>query len=488
MNRAPTKGKELRLMFGRFSGGRIFVVLVAVLGLCSLCAAQEEPVSRQERWRFYAPSTQVSNDPRRVPVPPTPQGPDGTLVLRGGRIFDGTGAAAREGTLVIVRNKIAKILAPGATEWPADARVIDVGGKTVMPGLIDLHTHITYAEPADTEALGKSMSDATLRGVEHLRYYIESGITSIRDVASAGEVPFRLKDWVEANRIAGPRVFAAGQLITSTDGHGDEGGLDDDPTNGSIRTALGADGWREAVRVQFKRGADVIKIASHFSKAEVAAAVAEAHALGLKVTCDCETFYIRWAVEAGVDMIEHPLPRTEETIRLMAEKGTQSDPTLVPYIIIFNQAGGYYETTSRRFTFSKDANFELVKKMKLAGITLGIGTDLVSDWYQFLPGPYVMEMKQFVKLGYTVPEVLVIATKTNAQMLDMGDKLGTLEAGKLADVTVIDGKPDVELDDLTKVSLVIRDGYIEVQDGRLFVPRHVPVKMPEEGAKAGATK
>jgi imidazolonepropionase-like amidohydrolase len=458
-------------------------VLAALSVLCPRSSAQQEPVNRQERWKFYSPSTQVSNDPRRVPVAPVPQGPDGTLVLRGGRIFDGTGAPAREGTLVIVRNKIAKIVAPGATDWPSDAHVVDVTGKTVMPGLIDLHTHITYAEPKDSDDLARSMSDATLRGVEHLRYYIESGITSIRDVASNGEVPFRLKDWVNANRIAGPRVFAAGQLITSTDGHGDDGGLNDDPITGAIRTALGPDGWREAVRVQFKRGADVIKIASHFSPAEVAAAVNEAHALGLKVTCDCETFYIQWAVDAGVDMIEHPLPRTDETIRRMAEKGTQSDPTLVPYIIIFNLAGGYYDTTSRRFTFSKDANFALVKKMKDAGITLGIGTDLVTDWYQFLPGPYIMELKQFVKLGYSVPQVLVVATKTNAEMLDMGDKLGTLEAGKLADVTVVDGQPDVNLDDLAKVKLVIRDGYIEVQDGRLYIPRHVPVNMPDENTK-----
>ena len=217
-------------MFRGFAGKAPLVFFVFFC-VCSQLRAQEEPVSRQERWKFYSPSTQLSNDPRRVPVPPTPQGPDGTLVLRGGRIFDGTGTPAREGTLVIVRNKIAKILAPGATDWPADARVIDVGGKTVMPGLIDLHTHITYAEPKDSEELAKSMSDATLRGAEHLRYYIESGITSIRDVASAGEVPFRLKDWVNANRIAGPRVFAAGQLITSTDGHGDEGGLDDNPVN-----------------------------------------------------------------------------------------------------------------------------------------------------------------------------------------------------------------------------------------------------------------
>jgi imidazolonepropionase-like amidohydrolase len=234
------------------------------------------------------------------------------------------------------------------------------------------------------------------------------------------------------------------------------------------------------VREQFAKGADVIKIASHFSPAEVSAAISEAHALGLKVTCDCETFYIKWAVEAGIDMIEHPLPRTDETIALMKQHGTESDPTLTPYMIIFNSAGAYYGTPSRRFFFSKPANFELVKKMKDAGITLGIGTDLVRDWFRYLPSPYLNEMQQFVRLGYTVPEVLQIATRTNAQMLDMGDRLGTLEPGKLADVTVIDGRPDVTLEDLTKVSLVVRDGWVVVDQGHISVPRHVPMPMPPD--------
>jgi len=461
------------------------VVGVAILLICPMARGQNEQSNRQERWKFLKPSTTVSDDPRRVPVPPD-SGPATTVVLRGGRIFDGTGSAAREGTLVITGSKIAKVLAAGATDWPADAQVIDVHGEMVMPGLIDLHTHLTYANPGEPDEIALNPADEALRGAERLRYYIESGITSVRDVASNGEVPFRLKAWVNENRIVGPRIFAAGQFITGIGGHGDEGGLDNDPAHGAIREASGPDGWRDAVRVQFRRGADVIKIGSHFSVAEVTAAVQEAHDLGLKVTCDCETFYIRRAVEAGVDMIEHPLPRTDETIRLMAEKGTEADPTLIPYILIFDLSGGYFFSTSRRFTFSKDANFDVLKRMKAAGIKLGIGTDLVTDWYQYLPGPYITEMKQFAKAGYTVPQVLSIATKTNAEMLDMGSRLGTLEPGKLADVTVIDGQPDSNLDDLAKVDVVIRNGNAVVRHGQINVPKHVAKPMPPPCTKCGA--
>ena len=443
-------------------------------------SARDTVVSRTERRRFTSPSQTVSDDPRRVPEPAGVNGPPGTLVLRGGRIFDGTGVAVREGTLVIARNHIDRILAPSATDWPSDARVIDVAGKTVMPGLIDLHTHLTYPDDDTPRPIADSRADAALRGVERLRYYIESGITSVRDVGSEGDVPFRLQAWVKQNRVIGPRVFAAGQLITGKGGHGDDGGAYNSTAEGMVRVASGPDDWREAVREQFAAGADVIKIASHFAPAEVSAAIAEAHALGLKVTCDCETFYTKWAVEAGIDMIEHPLPRSDETIALMKQHGTQADPTLIPYIIIFNSAGAYYGTPSRRFFFSKPANFELVKKMKDAGITLGIGTDLVRDWFRYLPAPYITELQQFVRLGYTVPEVLQIATRTNAQLLDMGDRLGTLEPGKLADVIVIDGHPEVSLDDLAKVYLVVRDGYVVVDQGHLNVPRHVPTSMPQE--------
>lgn len=436
---------------------------------------QEKP---QDRRKFLDPKTQVSDDPRRIVVKPGPRGPEGTLVLRGGRIFDGTGATAREGTLVIERNKIAKILPVGSSDWPKDAQVIDVSGKTVLPGLIDLHTHLTYPLNEENFGLAMNESDATLRGAEKLRYFIESGITSVRDVGSQGDVPFRLKEWVRENRIPGPRVFPAGAFITGEGGHSTENTPDELILRmGATRLASGPDDWRQAVREQFHKGADVVKLGSHFSAEEIKAAVTEAHELGLKVTVDSETFYIQRAVEAGADTIEHPLPRSDETIQLMAKKGVAADPTLIPYQIIFEEWGGYFGSTSRRFTFSKDANLEMLKRLRRAGIKCGVGTDLILHWYRYMPGPYIRELKNFVEAGWSVPEALVAATKTNSEILDMDDRLGTLQVGKLADVLVVNGKPDENLDDLAKVDTVIRDGYIAVEKGRATQPRHTVVPM-----------
>jgi imidazolonepropionase-like amidohydrolase len=454
--------------------------LGAMLVFLAGAAGQEKA---QDRRKFLDPSTPVSDDPRRIPVKPGPNGPDRVLVLRGGRIFDGTGAAAHAGTLVIERNKILKILPASSTAWPTNAEVVDVAGKTILPGLIDLHTHLTYPLTEGDVQHGPSEADATLRAVEKLRYFLESGITSVRDVASQDDVTFRLKEWVREGRLAGPRVFPAGQFITAEGGHSTENTPDEwIKWMGATRIASGPDDWRLAVREQFHKGADVIKLGSHFSLEEIKAAVEEAHELGLKVTVDAETFYIERAVVAGADTIEHPLPRTDETIQLMAKKGVAADPTLVPYQIIFDEWGGYFGSTSRRFTFSNEANLEMLKKLRRAGIKCGVGTDLILHWYRYLPGPYIRELKNFVAAGWSVPEALVAATRTNAEILDMDERLGTLVPGKLADVLVVDGRPDENLDELSRVDLVIRDGYTVVERGRVTIPRH-PVTPPAKKAQ-----
>jgi len=459
--------------------------LVAAIALVLVAHGQllaQNP--RSERRRFLDSTTAVTDDPRRIPIPEGYGRVAGAIVLKGGRVFDGTGAPARPATVVIEGNRIARVLPANATGgWPKEARVIEVEGKTVMPGLIDLHTHLDYSEPGMSDERTWHPGDAVLRGMERLRYYLESGITSVRDVGSQGDDPFILKGWVNQGRIVGPRIFAAGMLITGKGGHGAEVEMSAGRPLPAIREASGPDDWRLAVRENFRRGADLIKISSHFSEEEVRAAVEEAHDLGLKVTADAETFYIERAVQAGVDMIEHPLPRSEATIRQMVARGTEADPTIVPYQIIFDLSGGYFGSTSRRFTFSHEANLAMLRRMKEAGVKMGIGTDLVADWFRYLPWPYLEELRHFVSVGYSVPEVLSIATKANAEMLDMGDRLGTLEPGKLADVIVVDGHPDQQLDDLAKVSLVIRDGRVQLENDRVVYPRHVPVAPPSANQK-----
>jgi imidazolonepropionase-like amidohydrolase len=460
-------------------------------GLTVLLAGTVQAQSGREifdRGPYYQGKPTTTDDVQRVPVPAGYNEPKGSFVLVGGRVLDGTGAEPRAATVVVEGKTIAAILSPGASNWPKDAQVYDVTGETIMPGLIDLHTHLTYVEEFGRPAAlsGENVADATLRGINRMHIYAQSGITSVRDVASDGEVPFALKRWQSEGRVAGPRVFPAGQLIVGRGGHGTEGfalRTAPDYAQAAVREASGPDAWRDAVRIQFKQGADIIKLASHYSQAEIDAAVEEAHALGIPVTVDAETQYIDRAIKAGVDCIEHPLPRSDRAIELMAKNGIASVPTLVPYRYINRLGGGYFGSTSRRFTLTEDSIFEMLRKMKKSGVKMGIGTDLIVDWVKYLPFAYIDELKSFVAVGYTNSEALLAATRTNAQILRMGDRLGTLEVGKLADIIVIDGKPDQNLDDLARVARVFVNGRLTVDDGRIYSEPHEPEPAPQKNAQ-----
>lgn len=424
---------------------------------------QPRPVDR----RALLGGVPTSDDPRRVPAPPGERGPAGVRVLFGGFVFDGTGSEPTPASVVIERNRIAAVLPEGDTGWPDGADVLDVRGHTVLPGLIDLHTHLTYTEPGVAQPLAIDPAHQTLRAMERLHVFIRSGITSIRDTGSAGTVPFIVKDWVNQNRLPGPRVFAAGSLITGTGGHGAEGLSIHHPLYGGIVEASGPDEWRDAVRQQFKMGADLIKVASHYSREEIAAAVDEAHALGLKVTVDSETFYTGWAVEAGADTIEHPLPRTDEVISMMARAGTASVPTIITYDYIFNERGSYHSSTSRRFELNGEISRAMLRKLKDAGILIGVGTDLILENYRDLPYAYVWELEAYVESGFTRAEALVAATRNSARILGMDDKLGTIEPGKLADILIVEGDPLTDLGALANVSEVFRDGWWVVRNGEV---------------------
>lgn len=447
-----------------------------------LSCAAEASDQVNERSAYYQPDTETTNDLRRVPMPPGFGDPAGAILVRNARLFDGTGAPARPATILIEGSHISKILSSEqGLALPEDVQIIDANGKTVMPGLIDLHTHMTYLDrPGQPGPVSEgSQADAALRGVERMRYFVESGITSVRDVGSHGMAPFQLKLWQYLGRIPGPRMFVAGQLLVGTGGHGTESftfRTAPEYPDSQIYEANGADEFRAAVRLQFKRGADLIKLASHFNAEEVKAVVDEAHLLGLRVTVDSETIFTDMAVAAGVDCIEHPLPRSDATVRLMAKQGTCAVVTLVPYQYILD-TGGYYFSTSRRFTLSNETMFAMARKLKEAGVKLGVGTDLFYALYKSLPEPYIQELRNFRQLGYSPSEALVAATRTNSEILGMSDRLGTAEQGKLADLIIVDGRPDENLDDLRKIDMVLVNGTVVVRDGRIFIPRHTEEKV-----------
>jgi len=456
----------------------------AALAVASVLAAPAlAQTPRNDRADVLPRSVLTTDDPQRIPLRPRPGGHE-QLVLRGGRVFDAVRASAYPATVVIEGRTIKAILAPDRTDWAADATVIDVAGKTVMPGLIDIHVHMTYPDP-DTPLDEQATEGAgVLRGARNLRWFLESGFTSVRDLGGVLNAPYQLATWSAAGQIPAPRVFAAGHIITGSGGHATERPIT--PNHGPAYQweRDGADAWRAAVRMAFKQGASVIKIASHFSPEEVAAAVDEAHTLGLPITCDCETLYIERAVAAGVDMIEHPLPRTDATIAAMARRKIASDPTLQVYQNVLDTAGGFYGSTSRRFVMTSQSNFDIFKKLKAAGVVMGVGTDTIGRVNQTTPNPYIAELKWFVKGGYTPAQALIAATKTNAELLAMGDKLGTLEPGKLADVLVVDGRPDEVLDDLARVDHVFKDGRHWVAGGQVVLPRHVSAPLAKPSPPA----
>jgi len=158
-------------------------------------------------------------------------------------------------------------------------------------------------------------------------------------------------------------------------------------------------------------------------------------------------------------------------------------PTLVPYQLI-NQDGGYMGSTSRRFTLTDETIMNTKKKMKKAGIKMGVATDITASLYKYMPNPYIIELNNFITAGYSTFEALVTATKTNSEILGMDDRLGTIEVGKLADIIIVNGRPDESIEDIAKVEIVIVNGKVKVREGNIVMP---PIKKLSLSAGVGCT-
>jgi len=384
------------------------------------------------------------------------------IALTGGTLIDGTGAAPVSDTTIIISGDTIKSVGPSARiEIPENARLIDLTGKWILPGFIDLHTHLALPMK-DEQILTHTDSIATLQALHLMGRLLRAGVTSVRNLGSSTEAMAALQTAAERGYTSSLRLFSSGALITTTGGHG-HASYDTDSTD-----TIAADGpweFRKAVRQMHRLGFGYIKISPTFTAEEVEAAVDESRIQGMKITAhgggvsDTEPpTMMRIAVEAGVDSVEHPPKMSKGTLELMAKKGIHWIPTIAVYQRIDQDFGFPTVLTGRGWTVAMCE--DLFRQGKKLGLTMGLGTDYTAPWMDEYPQPYFKEMNSFVALGFSPMETIVSATRNGCIILGKEDKLGTIEVGKWADLQVIGDNPLESFDVLGQPEIVMVGGVL----------------------------
>src|SRR5213083_3044261 len=413
------------------------------------------------------------------------QAADQTIALKAARLFDGKSNALVQNAVVIVQGD--KIVDAGSNlPIPSGAQMIDLGDATLAPGFMDAHTHLTadfsgnYNERR-LEQLDLNVSEQAIRAVGYARTTVEAGFTTVRDVgsrfvSSREFVDVALRNAINKGVIVGPRMLVATKGIGATGGHFDPtGGFRDflfgrepDYTDG---IANGPDEVRKAVRFEVKNGADVIKAAvsggvlsladevdtPQLTPAEMAALVDESHRLRKKVAVHCHGEQAaREAIEAGVDSIEHGSFMKQETLRLMKQKRTFLTPTLMATEYILSKIDSYPPALQAKARAAGAARSEMFRNAVKMGVKIAFGTDAAV----FPHGQNAKEFKLMVDLSMKPIDALKSATANDAELLGIGQKVGTLEKGKLADVIAMPGDPTSDITATERVLFVMKEGKI----------------------------
>ena len=412
---------------------------------------------------------------------PTTAAPAPAVAIRAGTLLDGTGAAPVRNAVIVVRDGRIEAAGP-AVRVPAGARVVDLSAYTVLPGFIDAHVHLA-SRPLGVGDWGHrgvtdDAGDDALWGAYNARLTLLAGFTTVRDVGGAGFANVALMRAIEAGRVIGPRMLTAGHLIGISGGHCDENGYwagalgpEHGPRDG---IANGADEVREAVRLQVKYGATVIKIcatggvlsqgdeigAQQMTEDEMRAAVETARMLGRRVAAHAHgNEGIKAAIRAGVTSIEHGSFLDDEAVRMMVEHGTWLVPTLFA-----GWSVGTPEAASRlpgwmaaKGHAAWDAMQHSIRLAVAGGVKIALGTDAGVD-------PHGQNAREFALLvtvgGMTPMQAIQAGTMNAATLLGMERDIGSVEAGKFADLVAVRGDPLADITVLQHPAFVMKAGDV----------------------------
>lgn len=400
------------------------------------------------------------------------------IAIRAGRLIDGRGGPPVANAVILIEGDRITAVGPGLA-IPPNARVIDLSRATVLPGLIDSHTHVT-SQPADyyEDLFRKSPIDVAITSHVYAKRTLDAGFTTIRDLGSGEFIDVALRNAIDRGDIPGPRIQAATLAVGSTGGHNDISGFSPYLKFGTFSgVADGVDEIRKLVRFEIKNGADVIKMiasagvlseeesvgAPQYSQEEMNAVVEEAAMWGRKVAAHAHgTEAIKRAIRAGVASVDHASLIDDEGIRLAKERGTYlvMDIYNDDYIMAEYKRLGYPQKILDKEALIGRTQRENFRKAVQAGVKLAFGTD--AGVY-----PHGWNAKQFAKMvewGMTPMQAIQAATVNAADLLGWSDRVGSVQPGRYADIIAVNGDPLTDIRELERVSFVMKGGVVYRQN------------------------